>query len=245
MRPSDFVINQTENSRWLSFPPLNAFPFILHGFVVKNQNPRADERRGSVEKLVQTIVNRRAKHISLSQMHRDECVTITSESQLKRRYVGDAVLTDRNGVLISVAVADCLPIFLVSPKRKVIGMIHAGWRGTLLGIAPKTLKTARDRFGCKPEDFTVLLGPCIQSCCYRVSDDVAILFDAECVSRSHDGGRTLDLARANLKQFAGCGVEEDKIFVVGDCTHCEEQLYHSYRREKEDAGRMIGFLGLK
>lgn len=245
MRPSDFAVNQPEDVRWLSFPPLNAFPFILHGFVVKNQNLRAEERRGSVEKLVQTIVNQRAKHISLSQMHRDECVTITSENQLKRRYVGDAVLTDRNDVLISVAVADCLPIFLVNSKRKVIGMIHAGWRGTLLGIARRTLQRAKDQFGCEPGDFTVLLGPCIQSCCYRVSDDVAILFDADCVSRSHDGGAALDLVRANLKQFVRRGVKEDKIFVVGDCTHCEEQLYHSYRREKGNAGRMIGFLGLK
>lgn len=245
MRPSDFAVNQNEDIRWLSFPPLDAFPFILHGFIVKNQNLSQGARRGSVEKLVQTIVNHRAKHISLSQMHRDECVTITSESQLKRRYVGDAVLTDRNDVLISVAVADCLPIFLVHSKRKVIGMIHAGWRGTFLGIARRTLEKAKHQFGCEPGDFTVFFGPCIQSCCYRVSDDVAILFDTECVSRSHDGGRALDLARANLKQFAGCGVEEDKIFVVGDCTHCEEQLYHSHRREKGNAGRMIGFLGLK
>jgi hypothetical protein len=178
-------------------------------------------------------------------MHRDECVTIASRDQFKARYTGDAVLTDRDGVLISVAVADCLPIFLVNSNRRVIGMIHAGWRGTLLGIARRTLQRAKDQFGCGPGDFTVLLGPCIQSCCYRVSDDVAILFDADCVSRSHDGGRTLDLVRANLKQFVRRGVKEDKIFVVGDCTHCEEQLYHSYRREKEDAGRMIGFLGLK
>jgi YfiH family protein len=245
MRPSDFAVNQTEGIRWLSFPPLDAFPFILHGFIVKNQNLSQGARRGSVQKLVQTIANQRVKLTSLSQMHRDECVTIASRDQFKARYTGDAVLTDRDGVLISVAVADCLPIFLVNSNRRVIGMIHAGWRGTLLGIARRTLQRAKDQFGCGPGDFTVLLGPCIQSCCYRVSDDVAILFDADCVSRSHDGGRTLDLVRANLKQFVRRGVKEDKIFVVGDCTHCEEQLYHSYRREKEDAGRMIGFLGLK
>lgn len=239
------MINQTEDIRWLSFPPLNAFPFILHGLIIKGRNPTEDSGRKTPGKLLKTIIRHEARFVSLSQMHRDECVTISSRDQIKRRYTGDAVLTDRNDVLISVAVADCLPIFLVNSKRKVIGMIHAGWRGTLLGIAPRTLEKAKHQFGCEPGDFTVLFGPCIQSCCYRVSDDAAILFDTECVSRSHDGGRTLDLARANLKQFAGCGVKEDKIFVVGDCTHCEEQLYHSYRREKEDAGRMIGFLGLK
>jgi copper oxidase (laccase) domain-containing protein len=215
MRPSDFVINQTEDIRWLSFPPLNAFPFILHGLIIKGRNPTEDSGRKTPGKLLKTIIRHEARFVSLSQMHRDECVTISSRDQIKRRYTGDAVLTDRNE------------------------------RGTLLGIAPRTLEKAKHQFGCEPGDFTVLFGPCIQSCCYRVSDDAAILFDTECVSRSHDGGRTLDLARANLKQFAGCGVKEDKIFVVGDCTHCEEQLYHSYRREKEDAGRMIGFLGLK
>jgi len=245
MKPSDFVIRQSEGIRWLSFPPLDVFPFILHGLTVKGRNPASDNGKKATGKLLKKISRREARVVSLTQMHRDECVAITSRDQLQRRYSGDAVLTDRDDVFVSVAVADCLPIFMVNPKMKVIGMAHAGWRGTLLGIARRTMREAKDRFGCEPGDFTLLFGPCIRSCCYRVSDQVAILFDDECVSRRRNGALMLDLVHANLKQFAGCGVKEDKIFVIGGCTFCEKELFCSCRRDKENAGRMIGFLGLK
>jgi YfiH family protein len=245
MEPSDFVVRQAEGIRWLSFPPLDAFPFVLHGLTVKGQNPHAAGGKKTPGQLLRKISRREARLVSLSQMHRDECVTITSRDQLQRRYSGDAVLTNRRDVLVSVSVADCLPIFMVNSKRKVIGMIHAGWRGTLLGIARRTLEKAKDRFGCEPGEFTLLFGPYIKSCCYRVSEGVAILFSAECMSRSPDGAPMLDLVRANLKQFAGCGVKENKIFVVDECTFCEKELFYSYRRDNENAGRMIGYLGLK
>lgn len=245
MQPSDFVVSQTEDIKWLSFPPLNALPRVLHGFIVKSPNPSSLSGSRVPGKLLKKISRHEATPISLSQIHRDECVTITSRDGLKRRYVGDALLTDRNDVLISVAVADCLPVFLVNPKRRIIGMIHAGWRGTLLGVASRTLEEAKRGFGGDPAEFTVLLGPCIRSCCYRISDDVAILFDPDCVNRSPDGQARLDLVRANLKQLADSGVKEDRIFATTVCTCCEQELLYSYRREKDECGRMIGFLSLR
>ncbi len=245
MRSSDLVVNQTCGIRWLSFLPLDACPFILHGFVIKNRNFPPDVKIKKVEKFLQKITSQKRRLISLSQKHQDECEIIFSKDKLKRRYKGDALLTDRNDIFISVWVADCVPIFLVEEKRRVIGLVHAGWRGTLLGIVRRTLERAKHQLGSKPRDFTVLFGPCIQGCCYQVSDDVAILFDEKCVNRDKDGKVTLDLICANLKQLVSCGVKEDKIFVTGRCTFCEEELFYSYRREKENAGRMIGFMGLK
>jgi len=245
MRSSDFAVKLTQGIRWLSFPPMDAFPFILHGFVVKNQDFPADVKTKDVESFLQRITSQKRILISLSQMHQDECVIITSDDKLKRRYTGDALLTVRDDIFISVWLADCLPIFLVEEKRKAIGLIHAGWRGTLLGIVRRTLEKAKHQLGCEPSDFTVLFGPCIQSCCYQVSDDVAILFDEECINRAKDGKATLDLICANMKQLVSCGVKEDKIFVTDKCTFCDEELFYSYRREKENAGRMIGFMGLK
>jgi len=245
MRSSDFLVNLTEGIKWLSFPPLDAFPFILHGFVIKNQNLPPDVKIKEVEKFLQKITSHKRRLVSLSQMHQDQYVIITSKDKLKRRYKGDAFLTDRNDIFISVWVADCLPIFLVDEKRRVIGLVHAGWRGTLMGIVRRTLEKAKRQLGCEPADFTGLFGPCIQNCCYRVSDDVAILFDEECINRAKDGKATLDLIRANMKQLVSCGVKENRIFVTGKCTFCDEELFYSYRREKENAGRMIGFIGLK
>ncbi len=245
MRSSNFVVNSTRSIKWLSFPPLDTYPFILHGFIVKNQKNLLNAETKEVEKFLQKITSQKRILISLSQMHRDECEVITSKDKLKRRYKGDALLTDRNDIFISVWVADYLPIFLVEEKRRVIGLVHAGWRGTLLGIVQRTLEKAKHQLGCKPADFTALFGPCIRSCCYQVSDDVAILFDRKCTSRTQNSKVTLNLICANLKQLVSCGVKEDKIFVTGKCTFCDEELFYSYRREKEKAGRMIGFMGLK
>jgi len=245
MRSSEFVVNLNEDVKWLSFPPLDAYPFIIHGFFVKNQNFPPDRKTKEVEKFLHRITSREKELISLSQMHQDECVIMTSGDKLKTRYKGDAVLTDRDDIFISVWVADCVPIFLVEEKRRVVGLVHAGWRGTLMGIVQKALEKAELQLGCKPENFTVLFGPCLQSCCYRVSDDVAILFDERCIHHLSDGELTLDLICANLKQLLRCGVKEDKIFATDRCTFCDEKLFHSYRREKENAGRMIGFMGLK
>jgi YfiH family protein len=245
MRSSDFVVNLTGGIRWLSFPPLDAHPFILHGLVIKNQNIPSDVKTKEVENFLQKITSSKRMLVSVSQRHQDECVIITSKDKLKKGYKGDALLTDRKDIFISVCVADCLPIFLVEKKRRMVGLVHAGWRGTLLGIVQKTLEKAQHQLGCKPGDFTVLFGPCIQSCCYQVSDDVAILFAEECMSRSKHGRFMLDLIRANLKQLIGCGVKEDRIFATKSCTCCDKKLFHSYRRERENAGRMIAFLGLK
>jgi hypothetical protein len=239
------MVNLTCGIRWLSFPPLDTHPFILHGLVIKNQKVPSDVKTKEVENLLQKITSSKRMLVSLSQMHQDECVIITSKDKLKRRYKGDALLTDRKDIFISVWVADCLPIFLVEEKRRMIGLVHAGWRGTLLRIVQTTLEKAQHQLGCKPGDFTVLFGPCIQSCCYQVSDDVAILFDEKCVNRDKDGKVKLDLICANLKQLIGCGVKEDRIFTTKSCTCCDKKLFHSYRRERENAGRMIAFLGLK
>ena len=245
MKPSDFVIRESEGIRWLSFPPLDAFPFVLHGLMIKGRNPASNGEKKTTARLLKKVGRPKAKVVSLSQVHRDQCVAITARDSLQKSYSGDAVLTDRDDVLASVTVADCLPVFMVNPKRKVIGVIHAGWRGTLLGIARRTIRKARDRFGCEPGEFTLLFGPCIRSCCYRVSDRVAILFGEECVSRRRDGAPMLNLIHANLKQFTDCGVKKDKIFVIGGCTSCDKELFCSYRRDKENAGRMIGFIALK
>lgn len=243
MPTSDFLVHSTNNIKWLSFPILDAYDFILHGFVIKNPNYPKEGNQN--KNFFTNITSTKRTLISPQQRHQDECVILTSKDKLKKRYKGDAFLINRNDVFLCVQVADCLPIFLVDEKRKVIGLIHAGWKGTLLRIAQRTVEKAKSQFGCRPRDFTVLLGPCIRSCCYQISEDVAILFDKKCMKRSPDGGFSLDLICANRQQLLNYGVKGERIFATRSCTCCEEELFHSYRREKENAGRMMAFLGLK
>lgn len=243
MRSSEVVFHRTDGVNWLSFPPLEAYPFVLHGFIAKSENrsPRAEATEA--EGILRKINPHRRRLVTLVQTHQDECVVITPEDILKRRYQGDAVLTKRDDILISVSVADCLPIFLVEEKRRVIGMVHAGWRGTLLGIARRSIKSAEHQLKCDPSNFTALFGPCIHSCCYQVSRHVGVLFGKECTSVGEDGGVMLDLVRANMKQLARCGVREEKMFVVDRCTCCDREQFSSYRREGENTAKMIGFMG--
>jgi YfiH family protein len=244
MRSSDFTVRATPGYRWLTFPPLEKDNSVVHGFTIKNSSPSTSRNLG-LNRLIRDITRLHRPVVSLRQVHGDECVVLTSKDRLRKGYKGDAILTDRKDVLISIQVADCVPIFLLEEKRKVIGLIHAGWKGTLLGIAKRTIRTAEERLGCEPGNFTVCFGPSIRSCCYRVSDDVGILFGHKKTLSSAKGGASLDLLEINRKQFLSCGVKNSKMFAIGDCTCCDEKLFHSYRREKESSGRMIGFLGLK
>jgi len=154
-------------------------------------------------------------------------------------------LTNRKDIFLTVSVADCLPIFLIEPKRKVVGLIHAGWRGTLLGIVKQATRKAKNEFGCDPQDFTLLFGPAIQRCCYEISEGIAILFDEDCLIRMPGERPKLDLTFANLKQFLDYGVKRKKIFAMKDCTCCNKDMFHSFRRDGDKAGRMIAFIGIK
>ena len=244
MKSSDFALRTDNNFRWLNFPVLDEYDFILHGFIIKSQ-ASPGKKIPKPERFFEELIHPTRPVVSLQQVHQDGCIVISAKDKIKKRYEGDAILTDRKDLLISIQVADCVPIFLVEEKRKVIGLIHAGWKGTLLGIARNTLVMARSRLNCSPGKFTVMFGPSIRDCCYRVSDDVVILFDDKFSRRSARRGRRLDLIGINMQQLLSCGIKKDRMFTTGSCTVCDKELFHSYRREKEKAGRMIGFLGLK
>jgi YfiH family protein len=233
--------------RWLSFSPLLNFDFISHGFIIKNkeQNLSTQAKKNALKKLIKKISSKEKRLVVPRQVHGNGCLTIKKGDELKRKYKGDAILTDRKDIFLTVSVADCLPIFLVEPKRKVVGLVHAGWRGTLLGIAKETIRKAKKEFGCKPEDFTLLFGPAIQKCCYEISEVTAILFDEDGLTRMPGEKPKLDLMKINLKQFLSCGVKRKKIFATNDCSFCNKDMFHSFRRDGDKAGRMLAFIGIK
>jgi YfiH family protein len=247
MRPTDFRLNSDGKTRWLSSFPLLNSDFISHGFIIKSkkQNLSTQAKKNTLKKLIKKISSEEKHIIVPQQTHGNGCLTIKKGDELKRKYKGDAILTDRKDIFLTVSVADCLPIFLVEPKRKVVGLVHAGWRGTLWGIAKETIRKAKVEFGCKPEDFTLLFGPAIQKCCYEISEVMAILFDEDGLIRILGEKPKLDLIKTNLKQFLNCGVKEKKIFATNDCTCCNKDRFHSFRRDGDKAGRMIAFIGIK
>jgi YfiH family protein len=233
-------LHQLKKTAYLSFSPLEQYDFLLHGFVLRtivNKN---------LEEFVEKLGLRKPSIIGLEQVHSKRILAVRKRSALKGIETKrcDGILTDVSRIVLTVKVADCVPIFLVDPERRISGLIHAGWKGTLLGIAKEGVRQASQIFGCSPENLIVVLGPCIGACCYQVSDSLAILFPRDCLDFTQNG-INLDLVKANLKQLLQSGVRREKIFSSNLCTFCKPELFYSYRRDKDNRKKMTAFTAIK
>jgi len=155
----------------------------------------------------------------------------------------DGLITSVPGIVLSVTVADCLPILLADPVTRTVGAVHAGWRGTSAGIATRAVELLADHFGVRPSDVRAYLGASARSCCYEVGEEVAALFDEPAV-RVEQRKFYLDLRTANERQLLDCGVSPQNIESSPDCTISSPALYHSYRRDGVRSGRMMAVIGL-
>lgn len=150
---------------------------------------------------------------------------------------GDGVITQDSSVVPVITAADCMPIYLYNPKDFCFGVLHSGWKGT--GIISKALELSHKSFGTKNEDFLVILGPHIQSCCYTVDQERAQYFSntftPSCITTDNYGTYHLSLAQANISILEKEGVLKENIVCFTDCTSCsthEEKPYlGSFRRE--------------
>ncbi len=157
--------------------------------------------------------------------------------------VGDSLITARPGVGIGVFTADCVPVFIFDTVTPAIGIVHAGWRGTLAGIARNALMSMKSRFGTAMSNCLIHLGPSIQKCCYRVSPE--LLFEFE----KHFGKivRTathLSLQAVNALQLAESGVLSSSISVSPFCTACCTETFYSHRASGGQTGRMLSYIVL-
>ncbi len=164
---------------------------------------------------------------------------------------GDAVITNQPSVMIGVCVADCVPVVLCDAEKKVIAVVHAGWKGTATGLIAKTVAGMQSEFGCNPDHIQAAIGPCIQKCCYEVDEPVRKAFVQgglawdSCAESKNPGTWHLDLAAANRKLLLLAGVAIDSIQVSDQCVCCHSEQFFSYRRDKDESGRQMGFIMLK
>lgn len=137
----------------------------------------------------------------------------------------DALVSDRKGVAIFATYADCYPIVLWDPEKRVAGLVHAGWRGTAAGVAAAAVGFMRDEYGCR--HVRAGIGPGICGRCYEVGEDVAGKFDARFVAPGRRGRWLLDLAAANAAQLEQAGAKA--VYDIAMCTK-ESYLFPSHRR---------------
>ena len=175
----------------------------------------------------------------------------------------DALITDQPQIALALNFADCVPIVLFDPIKKVIAIAHAGWRGTVAKIGPKTVERMIENFGSKPEDIIALIGPAIGKCCFEVKEDVKkklveSIDDVGLVSPTYleawqNKSQTskplnlqsskVDLKLINKIQLLASGVK--KIDLSEDCTSCQSELFFSYRKEKGKTARHSAVIMLR
>jgi YfiH family protein len=282
---------------------LRQFPWLVHGFSTRvggssraygkgdlNLGFTKDDARAAVERnraaFLRELGAATRKHrgsrnagmslwplITLRQIHSDiiRCIDSIPEEPL----TGDGLITATPGLLLAIQTADCLPVILVDAKRHVVGVFHAGWRGTVKRIVEKGIGEMYRCFGSRPRDLKAAIGPGIQGCCYEVGEEVRIRFESQfgygaslfrevkdsdpvrekypllfLTARAPGHGELpkkifLDLMEANRQQLLAAGVPAKSIEASSQCTNCHPELLFSYRAEKGKTGRILGVAGIR
>ncbi|CUS34802.1 peptidoglycan editing factor PgeF [Candidatus Nitrospira nitrificans] len=190
--------------------------------------------------------------LSVKQVHGTEALVVDRALAPTDRFLGgwDALVTDQPGVMVAVRTADCVPILMHDPTHRVVAAVHAGWRGAVAGIVPKTLALLESRFGSRPAHVRISIGPSAGICCYEVDEPVLDRLrqgspDWKKVVRTKEEGRAhLDLKALVREQAQAVGVSPKSITTVNVCTICREDLFFSYRREGKVNGTMVSAIGL-
>jgi hypothetical protein len=188
----------------------------------------------------------------VKQVHGTEALVVDRALASTDRFMGgwDALVTDQPGIMVAVRTADCVPILMHDPKRRVVAAVHAGWRGAVAGIVPKTLALLESRFGSCLEHVQISIGPSAGACCYEVDEPV---LDRLCQGFPHwskvvrtrrDRKVHLDLKALVKEQAMVLGAAPKSITTVNLCTICHRDLFFSYRREGKVNGTMVSAIGL-
>ena len=169
----------------------------------------------------------------------------------------DALVTNESGVTLTILTADCVPVFLVDPVNKAIGLAHSGWRGTVQRIAAKTVRCMKETYGSNPADMIAVTGPCICRDCYEVGEEVAENFQKEFgdtvfqkISYTKKAPVAsckphIDLSEAIVQSLLEEGLKETLITQSRLCTSCNSELLFSPRVTQGKRGTLASFMAIR
>ena len=231
--------DERQKLRYFKAANLEGFPGLVHAFLTKE----GGDDLGLVA---------REFHISPSdiflphQVHGNRVAVL--RDRIPGRVTADSAITSLKGVALGVFTADCLPIILFDPRRSCIGIVHAGWRGSLIKVAERAVKAMAENFACDPADILAALGPTIGPCCYQVGEEVyerfrsSFIYHGDFMGASGGGRYVLDLIRANTLILREAGLSEDRIYSLDLCTRCRMDLFHSHRGAPRSKGRQLSLV---
>lgn len=192
-----------------------------------------------------------AQFIFPRQTHSDHVAVATSGITSTTISDTDALITNQPGLFVCVQTADCVPILLFDPEKKVVAAVHAGWRGTVSKIALKTVRQMTEKFGCNPADIVAGIGPSIHIHAYEVGTEVVEAvktnfrnFSVLLKPSLNEGKAFFDLWEANKTALCESGIPCENIDVMGLCSFEHSELFYSARRDGTDTGRMVSAIRL-
>lgn len=267
-----FILESKADITIYTIPQFTATGLVAHGFTTRhggsstghyhslNLGLHVGDHRQAV------LANRRlvcrslgmdfAKLVAGQQVHGDKVAVVTAnqvgrgnQSMADALPGVDALITNLPGVPLASYYADCVPLFLLDPVKKVVALAHAGWRGTVSKIGAKTIGKMNSHFACLPEDILAAVGPAIGPCCYLVDQRVVeklTVFNRwhSLVCAQHQGQWLLDLWATNKQVLLEAGIKEHNITVAEICSACNNDLLFSHRADGGHTGRMASLIML-
>lgn len=161
----------------------------------------------------------------------------------------DGLIAAPKNLAISITVADCFPVFIFDHQKKIISLVHAGWRPIIRGIIKKAIKTIIKEFQSDPKNILIGIGPGIMKCHFRVKQEVANKFKNRFFNKAltqENGCFFVDLPKTIQLEALKSGILRKNIEIINDCTYCLKKKYFSYRRDKKDKIKtMMAFMMIK
>lgn len=258
---------------YLFFNKLLEIPWLVHGFSTRNKGVSKDSYKSmnlrfNSNDSKKNINNNYKKFLSwfslkpqnvlqAKQVHgsrilkavRDHTGEILLEGNSQIGY--DGIITDEDTIGLMTFHADCVPVFFVDSKRKVIGLVHSGWKGTLNQINIKMLNLFLEEYESDLSDVLVALGPSIGGCCYEVGEELYQKFIQvnnsyqKFFSVHNTGKYHLDLQLLIEFDLLSFGIPRENISISGMCTKCNPELFFSHRAHGDKRGGMAALLGKK
>lgn len=266
---------EREGVPFLVFPGLDETEAVIHGFSTRMggvsegmfSSMNLSFARGDEEGRVRENFARLGRAMGLDcrnlvfsdQTHTSN-VRVVTEADRGKGFVRekdyrdvDGLVTNVPGLVLATFYADCVPLFLVDPVHRAVGLSHSGWKGTVGKIGKCTVELMKEQYGTRPEDLTAAIGPSICQDCYEVSEDVIGQFQEafektywkEIFYEKPDGKYQLNLWRANELIFREAGLLPGRILTTDLCTCCNAKLLFSHRASKGKRGNLGAFLMLK
>lgn len=272
----EHIFDEAEGSTpYLEYPMLRETGIVRHGFSTRlggvsegcyaslnlsfDRGDREEAVKENFRRIGEAIGVRCEDMVLSRQTHTTNVRIVTDADRGKgiireRDYTDvDGLVTNVPGVCLVTSYADCVPLYFVDPVKRVIGLSHSGWRGTVGKIGGKTVRLMQEAFGSDPADILAAVGPSVCMDCYEVSEDVIArvkeafaepLWDQLFYGKPN-GKYQLDLWKANELIFREAGILQEHIAVTNVCTHCNSEILYSHRAAGDKRGNLCAFLALK